>query len=369
MIQEKVFLLIPDMGPGGAERVMSTLANYWADEKRNVTLVLVTDNSKTSIYRLSPSLRVIDLGYRGEGRWQRIFGKARSFFRFLRLVRRERPDAVLSFLTQANVMNVFTHVFVRYRCVISERDNMYHGIFFDLFMRTMFRFADGIIAQTEMSMERQAEKTGNQAIEVIPNPIDVRRFSKPDPKNEQKGIINLGRLIPEKGQNCLVSAFAAVAKDFPEWRLDIYGSGPLKENLNKLAESLEMTERVKIHDPSSDVPALLANSSIFAFPSFSEGFPNSLAEAMVAGKACVSFDCDCGPRDMIENGINGILIPPGDTNALKESLCSLMKSPDLRRSMGERARELSDRLSIENVAARFWNFTAGAAKPSSKEAR
>ena len=366
MIQEKIFLLIPDMGPGGAERVMSTLANRWAEEKRDVTLVLVTDNSKTSIYRLAPSLRVIDLGYRGKGCLQRIYGKVLSFFRFLRLVRRERPDAVLSFLTQANVMNVFTHVFVRYRCVISERDNMYHGLFFDLFIRSMFRFADGIIAQTTMSKDRLSEKTGNQAIEVIPNPIDVRRFSKSEPQNEQKIIINLGRLIPEKGQNCLISVFASLSKDFPEWRLAVYGAGPLKENLKKLAESLAVIDRVEIHDPSPEVPELLANSSIFAFPSFSEGFPNSLAEAMIAGKACVSFDCDCGPRDMIENGVNGILIPVDDTNALKKSLRSLMESPELRRSMGERARELSDWLSVENVSTHFWDFTVGTAEPFRK---
>jgi glycosyltransferase involved in cell wall biosynthesis len=266
-------------------------------------------------------------------------------------------------------MNVFTHVFVRYRCVISERDNMYHGLFFELFMRMMFRFADGIIAQTTMSKERLSAKTGNPAIEVIPNPIDVRRFSKVEPRNEQKVIINLGRLIPGKGQSCLIAAFAAVANDFPEWRLDIYGAGPLKENLNKLSESLEICNRVEVHEPSSDVPSLLAKSSIFAFPSFSEGFPNSLAEAMIAGKACVSFDCDCGPRDMIENGVNGILIPIGDTNALKQSLRSLMESPELRRAMGERARELSDRLSIENVAAWFWDFITVAVKASQKETK
>jgi glycosyltransferase involved in cell wall biosynthesis len=170
-------------------------------------------------------------------------------------------------------------------------------------------------------------------------------------------IVNVGRLVPEKGQKHLIEAFSLLGRR--DWRLLILGDGKLREELTNLADSLGIWDLVEMPGTVSDVDYWLAKSSIFAFPSVSEGFPNALVEAMAAGLPCVSFDCNAGPKDIIRNNENGILISEGDVLSFSHALKSLIDDERLRIRMGNAALDIRNDLDLVKISKSYMDFMSG----------
>jgi glycosyltransferase involved in cell wall biosynthesis len=168
-----------------------------------------------------------------------------------------------------------------------------------------------------------------------------------------KVVVGAGRLAPEKGYDRLVDAFARVADQHPEWVLKIFGTGPLHARLEKQIASLGLTDRVLLPGLARDIEAELLSSSVFALSSIHEGLPMSLAEAMACGLACVAFDCAPGVREMVSDGVDGIVVPPRNIDALADGLARLMGDEALRRSYGAAARESIKRFAPDEVLAQW----------------
>jgi len=138
----------------------------------------------------------------------------------------------------------------------------------------------------------------------------------------------------------------------------IAGDGPLKASLQNLCESLDISNRVDFLGVVEDVNDLYRRASLFVFPSLLEGFPNALAEAMACGLPVVSFDCDAGPSDLIEDGINGYLVPVGDSELLSQRMLYLIENRSLRESFGAKAYEIKDKLRADSICNQYFEFCA-----------
>ncbi|CAN5351492.1 N/A [soil metagenome] len=173
-------------------------------------------------------------------------------------------------------------------------------------------------------------------ITAIPNAVSWPVAPVPAPL-ERPVVVAAGRLDAHKGFDRLIDAYAPIAEKRPDWRLDIYGSGSLRSQLQAQIDRLGIGGRVALQGFTRELPSVLAQSSVYALTSHSEGFPMVLLEAMSTGLPLVSYDCPRGPADLVRDGVNGRLVPDGEQQALTDALLQVIDDEPLRRSMGKRA--------------------------------
>jgi glycosyltransferase involved in cell wall biosynthesis len=352
----KIFLIIPTLKQGGAERVISELANAWVDWK-NVSVSVVTLAKSEDFYTLKSGIKVHRLGFENKGFVKKFFSVLLTFISFRKLLTYERPTYVLSFMERYNSFVLLASFKLDMRVYVSDRSNPLKNMSFlnESLRRFTYRYASGIISQTQLAKDRLFIKTANSNIRVIPNPLrNVLRY--PEYKRDNI-VVTVGRMVPEKGQKHLIEAFALLNRK--DWRLLILGDGKLKEELTQLADSLGILGLVEMPGAVCDVDHWLAKASIFAFPSISEGFPNALVEAMAAGLPCVSFDCNAGPKDIIRNNENGILISEGDVLSFSHALKSLIDDERLRIRMGNAALDIRNDLDLVKISKSYMDFMSG----------
>jgi len=166
-------------------------------------------------------------------------------------------------------------------------------------------------------------------------------------------VVAAGRYAPEKGYDRLIDAFARVAGRHPGWSLRIFGHGPSRGALEKQAARLGLEDRVTLPGLAGDIEHELRSASVFALSSIHEGLPMALAEAMACGLPCVAFDCAPGVREIVTDGVDGVVVPPRDVAGLSEGLDRLMADEDLRRRLGTAARDSVRRFAPDQVLAQW----------------
>jgi glycosyltransferase involved in cell wall biosynthesis len=194
------------------------------------------------------------------------------------------------------------------------------------------------------------KKYGVKDIRIIPNavkPIEI--FNR----THSKIIISVGRLSLEKGHKVLIKAFSIL--NDREWRLEIVGDGPERVNLEKLVLSLGLQKRVFFHGHQKDFKELLAKASLFVLPSFYEGFPNALVEAMSVPLTCIASDCIAGPREIIEHGKNGFLFEPGNVYELTTILKDLTNNLTKIKEVENKALIVREKYDFQQIATSFFN--------------
>ncbi len=348
----KISLIIPTMKQGGAERVMSELINNWAISGNDVTLILLVKCKH--FYMIHENVKIIELGFENKGKINKIKNEIKLFFTLRNLLNDLSSDFVLSFMEKYNIFTLLATRGLNQRVYISDRSNPNSKVPFMIkhLRRLTYKYADGIVAQTILAKEVLERETKNSNILVIPNPLkDVKRFVN---VAREKIIINVGRLHPLKGQTNLLDIFSKA--NLPEWRMVFLGDGALLDDLKRKVKTLQMEKSVEFLGEVKDVDLWLAKASIFAFTSLSEGFPNALAEAMSAGVACISFDCETGPSELINNGKNGFLIPIDREELFIEKLKLLATDKYLRDSMSDEAKSINENLKIEIIAEKYLSF-------------
>jgi glycosyltransferase involved in cell wall biosynthesis len=185
---------------------------------------------------------------------------------------------------------------------------------------------------------------------VVPNPIGIdplRRVSLRDVTRRR--VISMGRFVSQKGFDLLLEAFAQCADAQPAWDLVVYGDGPDREDLHALMSKLGLEDRVSFPGVTEDAPAAFADGDLFVLSSRWEAFPNVLAEAMACELPVIAFDCRFGPRSIIRPGVDGVLVPHGDVDALAAAMRALMRDEGRRRRLAERAVEVRTRFSPEAI--------------------
>jgi len=347
-----IALVIPTLTQGGAERVMSELANEWSYQGHEIHLILLAKHKR--FYKIRTSVIVHHLNFENKNAVGNIISEIRTFFKLHKILKEKRPDFVLSFMEKYNILTILASRFLGTKTYVSDRSGPYRKIptYLKFLRKITYRFADGIIAQTNLASEVVMRQVKNNNITVIPNPlkkISLRQFPK-----REKLVLNIGRLVFEKGQDYLLEAFAMMEDN--GWKLAILGEGPLKETLIKKAKDLNIDHKVIMPGAVENVDEWIAKASIFAFPSLSEGYPNALTEAMAGGLACIAFDCDAGPREIINNGKNGLLVPLGDVKRLNECIQALISDEYLRSNIATEAQKIFDEINIEKISAKYLSF-------------
>jgi GalNAc-alpha-(1->4)-GalNAc-alpha-(1->3)-diNAcBac-PP-undecaprenol alpha-1,4-N-acetyl-D-galactosaminyltransferase len=350
----KIVLVISSLGQGGAERVMSELANEWSKENHEVHLVILTQQK--DFYKISEKIKIYRLALPLN---QNIFSRIFSLFYILRnlrnLITSINPSFVLSFMNKYNIFTIISTLGLNINIIVSERDTPTEKLHFiiDKLRKYTYKFANGVICQSKLSVDFVKNETRQKNVISIPNPL--KEIIINEKIKRQKIILNVGRLVYKKGQDQLLEAFSKL-NNADDWKLVLLGEGILRNVLEKKIKELKLEKKVILMGSVRNVDEWLNKSSIFVFPSLFEGFPNALAEAMGSGLACVSYDCDTGPRDIIINEENGFLVDLNDIDTLTKKVQILIDNEELRNKFSKEAIKISSTLNKEKIANDYLNF-------------
>jgi glycosyltransferase involved in cell wall biosynthesis len=199
-----------------------------------------------------------------------------------------------------------------------------------------------------LTKEEKSFWTNSNNIEIIPNPLPF--YPKKTAGLVNKKVLAIGRLAYEKGFDMLIEIWKMVIEKNPDWELSIFGSGDQKAALLRQIEKNGLSDKVKLHEPVTDIQNLYPEYSIFLFPSrYLEALPMVLLEAMSCGLPIVAFDAPCGPKDLIEDGINGFLVEAGHRKEFASKIVNLIESDERREMMGEASKVFSSDFRIEKI--------------------
>lgn len=369
----KIAYCIPSLYyPSGMERVLTLKANYFAEHfGYDIHIILTDGKDKQPYYELHPSvtLHQLDINYDelyGFPLHKRItgyLGKQRLFKKRLNQCLCElRPDITISLLRRdINFINDVKDGSIKLGEIHFNKSN--YRTFSDnrlpaFVQRTVKQYWRWqLIRQLRklkrfivLSHEDAAEWTELNNVNVIHNPLPFLPERQSD--NSQKQVIAVGRYMPQKGFDRLIPAWAIVSKRHPDWILRIYGDG-MRQQLQQQIDSLGISSTCILEHSTPNIMDKYCESSIFVLSSRFEGFGMVIIEAMACGVPPVSFTCPCGPRDIISDGKDGLLVENGDIEGMAEKICYLIENDDIRKKMGKQARLDVDRFKIEHIAQQW----------------
>jgi glycosyltransferase involved in cell wall biosynthesis len=348
--------VIGSLQGGGAERQLSDMANYWAAEGWRVILATWSGLDVVDFYPLDQRIVRISVATRilPTANESRIRVNLRRVAHLRTLLKSLRPDVVLSFMTESNLLTILAGLGLAVRVVVSERvQPALHSALprsWRILRRMLYSRADAVAAQT-LDAASWLRKNCRTPVCVIPNALR----GLPDPSAERdEVVVAVGRLTHQKGFDLLLRAFARITGNFVDWKLIIIGEGEERERLIRLRNELRLDDKVEFIGQTPDVIPWMARAGLIVQPSRFEGFPNVVLESMGLGAAVISADCPSGPADLIEEGMNGRLVPVEDVGALAEAMADLMSRPEERARLGRAAAGVRERYR-QDIIMHMWD--------------
>ena len=334
---------------GGAERVVSNLVNQLV--KEDYEIIAATQWQGENEFKLDGRVRRIHVGLRPEDEKKNRLIKIMLRFKYLRdLIRKEKPDLVVSFTRRPNYRAIISSLGLKTPLITAIRQDpksYYNSIADKLLVPLLYRLPEGCVFQTTEQME-YFPKVLQKRSKVILNPVNDKYLNVPAPMVREKTVVQSGRLVDFKNQEMLLKAFLEVHKKHPDYILKIYGGDSFdgtREKLEAIINKNQAQDYIKLMGASDDLEKELPKASVYAFSSDYEGMPNALLEALVLGMPCVATDCPCGaPRTVITNEENGLLIPVGDVRAMTDGINRLIEDRDFAERLGANARKLSEKI-------------------------
>lgn len=340
-----VYCLHATFNSGGMERIVIDKVNYLAEKGYEVYIITTEQQGRTSFYAISPKAQRIDLSinYSSDNGclWKKVlfyhFRRLRHRILLTSILKKIQPDITIStFGNEVTFLHKIKyggkkileiHFSKQFRLQLNRK-----GIwrYIDLYRtysdEKLVRKYDAFVVLTK---EDRQHWGNSHNITVIPNFIKVI----PEQRSEvvQKRVLAVGRLSYQKGFDRLINIWEVIYRKHKEWSLDIYGSGEERGNLLNLIEQKGLSKTITIHNSVSDLSQIYVQSSIYVLTSRYEGFPMVLLEAMSFGLPIVSYQCQCGPADLISNGCDGFLIEENDVDTFIEKLSLLMDDFNVRR--------------------------------------
>ena len=361
--QKHIVLFISALRKGGAERVMVNLADYL--HRNGVRVTLVTQYICEEEYALPAGIPRILSEITPQEETGSRSGDFLARYRKLRRIFRElAPDCILSFIGKNNIMTLLCTRFTGIPAVVSVRGepkSEYYNFPMRFLAKTLFACAAGVIVQTGAARDFFPPVIRKKAV-ILKNPLNPafvreRRTERPDGR-----IVSVGRVDANKNHALILRAFARIAPEFPDASLVIYGDGEKRRELIRKAQELGLSDRAQFPGAVSDVAEKIRTASAFVLSSGHEGMPNALIEAMCLGIPSISTDCPCGgPRELIEDGVNGYLIPVGDEEALADRLRRIFSDEEGAERMGKQAALLLEEYRPERVNAEWRDYLLGCA--------
>lgn len=359
----RITLVISSLGCGGAERVVSLLARGFG--ARGHPVAVVTTAYKEDFFELPPGTPRVALDLIGRSRrpgdadpptavaaWRAL----RTLPRLREAILGQQPDVVISFMDQTNVVVLAALLGTGLPVVVSEHSDparrplamawkLSRRLFYPR-ARRLVSVSRGVGARFDWLPEAKRV--------TIHNPVEIDGRDEPPPElpgRLRRGgfAVAMGRLNRAKGFDLLLGAIAALHRKGVRLPLAILGDGPEREMLERQADELGVAGEVVFLGRRRNPFVYLEQAAFFVLSSRWEGFGNALVEAMASGLPAVSFDCPSGPSEIVEDGVNGLLVPPGEVEALAAAMRAMWEETERRRLMGDRARQTAERFSLDRI--------------------
>lgn len=355
-----ILITISTLKAGGAEKVASLLSNEWAGEGKTVTIATFENSCQKPFFQLSSRIKVVGLDIYGVniGFCNKIITFFKKIFKIRNIIKKTDPDIVISFIDQTNVLTLIASLFTKYPVIVTEHVSLSKyspGRMWE-YLRKLFYFcsADSIVAVSNGVRNSLSDKLKDKCI-VIPNPVKINtKTARITADRENKLIVAMGRLTEQKGFDLLIKAFGTVKNDIPGWKLDIWGEGPMKSELEDLITGLSLNDSVRLCGLTDDTDTVFSSAGLFILSSRFEGFGNVIIEAMACGTPVISTDCPEGPAEIIKNRETGILVKSEDINDLAINIKALIADPQLRKMISQNALIAAKDYDIKQISAR-WN--------------
>lgn len=358
---------------GGADRIITEKANYFADIKGYDVSIITTHQNGTQIYfPLSPKVNHIDLDINFNTQYKHSFLiRGWIYFKLLRKYKKKLSETLLSLRPDFTITTISRDIdfltsikdgsikiaeahnakpFLRNLHLMQQRGFPYQ-IISKIWTKKIEKAISNFSALVVLTEKDMNDWDGILKATVIPNSVAFYPSRVSDCKN--KRIISIGRLTEQKGYDLLINAWVQIAKKYPEWELVIYGEGEDYYKLKREIEKLNLQNSFILNKPVSNIMDKYLNSSFYVLSSRFEGFGLVLIEAMACGLPCIAFDCPNGPADIIKNGEDGILVKNGDIEALIQAMEYFICNPDIREKMGKMARQNVQRYKREIIMQKW----------------
>lgn len=362
-----IYCICSVFNPGGMERVLLNKVRYLVEVMHwDVTVVTTDQKGRPPFYAFPTQVRLVDLdiNYTDDNN-KGVLGKTMGYLKRRRLHRkrltellmRERADVVVSLFPSESsfipeIKDGSRKVLELHFCKFFRLQYGRRGLM-GLIDKIRTRQDERLVRSFDRFVVLTEEDKGYWGdipnITVIPNAALLSEGPQSTTGNHR--VIAVGRMDYQKGFDRLVKAWDIVCRDsrFADWRLDIYGQGEWREMLQGMIDSRGLQGRIALNAPTKGITDEYAASSMLVMSSNYEGFPMVMIEAMACGLPVVAFDFKCGPRDIIDNGRNGFIVPNGDIEGLAHAMMRVMGDDELRRSMGAAAVKVTERYSEEAV--------------------
>ncbi len=331
------------------------MANWWAERGWSVTIATFEQSGRKPYYPLHERVEIRQLALPAVSRpkWKAVARTATRIRALRRVFADRRPDVIISFLTKTNVMALQAARGLGVPVVVSERNNPFKQKIDPLWehaRRVSYPRAASLVSMTERAAAWFPEKLRPRT-RVIENPVSL----PPAWENRRKGdqLTAVGRLTHQKGFALLIRAFAKIADRFPSWNLVIWGEGEERLALEALIDEYGLSERISLPGVTQAPGLWVETADLFVLSSLYEGWGIVIVEAMAAGVPVVSFDCPFGPREVIRDRENGLLVPEGDVDALATALAEAIGDPELRTRLGAQAAYDAENYAVPEIAAQW----------------
>jgi len=369
----KIVYYLPSLHtPGGLERIITFKANYFAENFNDYEITIITSeqSGQPTFFKLSEKVKHIDLNIAFDRPYnQSSVIKALKYpflyyafkRRFTRCLMDLRPDITISTLRrEVNFINLLTdgskkigefHVTRHsYQAEAYKSNNPIVKWFKKKWAETFLQNISKLDKIILLTHEEAGYWPELQNVTIIPNPIITEMNQVSTCANKQ--VIAAGRYVRQKGFDLLIASWSIVARKHPTWTLRIYGDGARNE-LQQIIDKYQLNQNCILEHTVSNIADQYCASSIFVLSSRYEGFGMVITEAMACGVPPVSFACPCGPRDIIKDGEDGLLVENGNIEQLAEKICYLIENEEIRKEMGRKARINVERFKMENIAKQW----------------
>lgn len=351
----KITFCISSLSKGGAERVISILANGLIEENE---IEIIVNTKLNTAYKFDNKIKILELDKKIHT--NTLLKNMARVKLINEELKKEKPDIILTFLPMPSFRILYANRKLKIPIIVADRNDPkqeYKSFIYKVLMKWLYPKADGFVFQTNEQKE-YFKKEIQKKSKVIFNPIKEEFLVEGNSNKERKNVIvSVGRLVEQKNQKILINAFSKIANKYPEYKLKIFGEGNLKRELQKQIDDLNMKDRIYLCGVCDNIKEELEKAKIFVLSSNYEGMPNALIEAMASGCAVISTDCPCGgPRELIENNKNGILVPVNNEQELSNKIEYLIRNEEKAKIIGENAKKVQEKLNPDNILQQWENY-------------
>lgn len=363
-----LYCLAGTFNSGGMERIVTAKANWLEKNGYEVIIVTTEQNGRPNYFPLNKNIKRIDLDLMYSSNISsNPLNKYHIREHLLKYHKRElqnivdihKPDIIIS--TFGNEIGIVPNLKTEAKKIAEIHFSRWYRLQYN--RKGIWKWIDQYLTWKDkrvlskydkfVTLTEEDKKNWNSKknLVVIPNFIEPASLKPANLSNQS--MIAVGRLSYQKGYERMIEAWKTVVKKYPEWKLNIFGGGELEQALKDLIKSNNLDYNIVIHAPTKDIEKEYQKNSALILSSRYEGLPMVLLEAMNIGLPLISFSCQCGPKDIIKNGVNGILVPEGDIPELANAIIKIIENPKLRQNIGKNSLSESAKYNIENIMAKW----------------